>query len=198
MRLPPVMLAPYLILAACVGGGYLWYLGDIKAGIAPIESEDVTIGGPFTLTDQNDVKRRAQDYRGKYMLVFFGFTYCPDVCPTTLGVVKTALDKLGTRADRIVPILITVDPERDTPEVMREYLKSFGDEFVGLTGSVADVTAAAKAYRVYFQKRPQPDGPYTMDHSSIIYLMGPDGRYVTHYLPEQGPDRIATDLNTRM
>lgn len=198
MRLPPVALAPYLLLAACVGGGYLWHLGDLKAGLAPMESEGVTIGGPFALTDQNGVTRTDQDYRGKYTLVFFGFTYCPDVCPTTLGVLQAALDKLGTRSEKIVPIFITVDPERDTPEVMREYLKSFGERFVGLTGSVAGVTAAAKAYHVYFKKRPQPDGPYTMDHSSVIYLMGPDGRYVTHYTTEQGPDGIAADLNKRI
>lgn len=194
----PLALMPYLLLAAFVAGGYLWHVGDIKAGLAPIANGEATVGGPFALSDQNGVIRRDEDFRGKHMLVFFGFTYCPDVCPTTLAVLKAALEKIGGKADRVVPIFITVDPERDTPAVLKPYLEAFGSRFVGLTGSVADVTAAAKAYRVYFQKRPQDGGSYLMDHSGIIYLMGPDGKYVTHYTLEQGPDGIAEDLAKRL
>jgi protein SCO1/2 len=181
-----------------VGGGYLWHLGDVRAGISPMDGGEVTVGGPFALTDQNGTLRTNTDYRGKHMLVFFGFTYCPDVCPTTLAVLKAALDKLGGKAERVVPIFITVDPERDTPDVIKPYLAAFGPRFVGLTGSIADVTAAARAYRVYFAKRPQEGGEYTMDHSGIVYLMGPDGAYVTHYSAEQGPDAIAEDLVKRL
>ncbi len=196
MRLP-VMIAPYLLLIAFVAGGYLWHVGDMKAGLSPYDSGEATVGGPFTLTDQNGVIRKDEEFRGKFMLVFFGFTYCPDVCPTTMIVLKEALEKIGGKADRVVPIFISVDPERDTPAVLKPYLAAFSARFVGLTGSVADVTAATRAYKVYFQKKPQPGG-YSMDHSSIIYLMGPDGKYVTHYTLEQGPDAIAEDLAKRL
>jgi cytochrome oxidase Cu insertion factor (SCO1/SenC/PrrC family) len=195
---PSVMLAPYLLLAAFVAGGYLWHVGDMKSGQSPYDSGEATVGGPFTLTDQNGVIRRDEEFRGKFMLVFFGFTYCPDICPTTMIVLKEALEKIGGKADRVVPIFISVDPERDTPAVLKPYLATFSPRFVGLTGSVADVTAATRAYRVYFQKKPQPGGSYSMDHSSIIYLMGTDGKYITHYTLEQGPDAIAEDLARRL
>jgi protein SCO1/2 len=191
-------LLPWLLCAAVVGGGYIWHLGDMRAGVAPADEQGATVGGPFALTDQNGVLRTDADYRGKHMLVFFGFTYCPDVCPTTLAVLKAALDKLGGKAERVVPIFITIDPERDTPAVMKSYVSSFGPRFVGLTGSMADITAAARGYRVYFRKRVQPGGQYTMDHSSVIYLMGTDGKFVTHYMPEKGPDTIAEDLAKRL
>jgi cytochrome oxidase Cu insertion factor (SCO1/SenC/PrrC family) len=194
----PIALVPYLLLAAFVAGGYVWHLGDITAGLAPVETGEVTVGGAFTLTDQNGAIRHDTDYRGKYMLVFFGYTYCPDVCPTTLSILSAALDKIAGKAERVVPIFISIDPERDTPEAMKTYLSAFGPRFVGLTGSVADVTAAARAYHVYFQKHPTPGGSYSMDHSSVIYLMGPDGRYVTNYSIEQGPDAIAADLAKRL
>jgi protein SCO1/2 len=197
MRLP-VMIAPYLLLAAFVAGGYLWHVGDVKSGLSPYETGEATVGGAFALSDQNGVIRRDADFRGRFMLVFFGFTYCPDVCPTTMIVLKEALEKIGGKADRVVPIFISVDPERDTPAVLKPYLAAFGPRFVGLTGSLADVTAAARAYRVYFRKKPQPGGAYSVDHSSIIYLMGPDGKYVTHYTLEQGPDAIAADLARRL
>jgi cytochrome oxidase Cu insertion factor (SCO1/SenC/PrrC family) len=197
MRLP-VMLAPYLVLIAFVAGGYLWHVGDMKSGSSPYDSGEATVGGPFTLTDQNGVIRRDEEFRGKFMLVFFGFTTCPDICPTTMIVLKEALGKIGGKADRVVPIFISVDPERDTPDVLKPYLDAFSPRFVGLTGKPAEVAAAARAYRVYFQKKPQPGGSYSMDHSSIIYLMGPDGKYVTHYRLEQGPDAIAEDLAKRL
>jgi protein SCO1/2 len=194
----PIALAPYLLLAAFVAGGYIWHLGDIKVGLSPIDTGDVTIGGPFALTDQNGVMRSDGDFRGKYMLVFFGFTSCPDVCPTTMSVLKAALGRIGSKADRVVPIFISVDPERDTQTIMKPYVEAFGPRFIGLTGTPQEVAIATRAYHVYFQKRPQDGGPYTMDHSSIIYLMGPDGKYLTHYRLEQGPDGIAEDLNRRL
>src|SRR5579872_2020094 len=113
-----VILLPFLAAIAVVLAGVLWHLGDL-AGHRNVDSvatgETVNIGGPFTLIDQNGATRTDQDYRGKYMLVFFGYTYCPDVCPTTLAVMKSALDMMGSRADRVVPVFITVDPKRDTP-----------------------------------------------------------------------------------
>ena len=145
------------------------------------------------------------DFRGKYMLLFFGYTYCPDVCPTTLATEAEALDKLGSRADRIVPIFITVDPKRDTPAKLKPYLASFDPKppsarlsFVGLTGSDEEIAKAAKAYRVYY--RAHIDGQveigaeYSVDHSSEVYLMNPEGKFVAYYSAGILPDEMAADL----
>ncbi|HZT50140.1 MAG TPA: SCO family protein [Hyphomicrobiaceae bacterium] len=155
------------------------------------------VGGPFTLTDQSGRRVTDQDFRGKFMLVYFGFTFCPDVCPTALQVMAAALEKLGPKqADAIVPVLISVDPERDTPAQLGMYVKSFDPRLVGLTGSAAEIEAVAKAYRVYVKKVPDPKSSagYTMDHSSIIYVMGPDGRYLTHFTHATSPDAMAERL----
>jgi cytochrome oxidase Cu insertion factor (SCO1/SenC/PrrC family) len=154
------------------------------------------VGGPFRLTDQNGKQVTEQDFRGRFMLVYFGFTYCPDVCPTALQVMAAALDKLGPKAERITPVLITVDPERDTPAQLAQYVKSFHPRLVGLTGSPQEVEAAAKAYRVYVKKAPDPKSTagYTMDHSSIVYVMGPDGQYRAHFTHATSPDTMADRL----
>lgn len=140
------------------------------------------IGGPFVLTDQTGKRVTDKDFMGRYALVFFGFTHCPDICPTALQVISTALDKLGDKGKDIVPLFITLDPERDTPPVLAEYVKSFNPRFVGLTGSKEDVAAAAKAYRVFYEVVPDEKNTadYTIDHAAIIYLMGKDGQFVTH------------------
>lgn len=141
------------------------------------------VGGPFTLTDHTGKRVSDADFRGKNMLVFFGFTYCPDVCPTALQVMAGALEQLGPKAERLVPLFITVDPERDTPEQMAQYVQSFHPKLVGLTGTRAEIDTVLKAYRVYAQKveDPKSTAGYTMNHSSIVYLMGPDGAYRTHF-----------------
>lgn len=154
------------------------------------------VGGPFTLTDQNGKRVTEQDFRGKLMLIYFGFTYCPDVCPTALQVMAAALDKLGPKGERITPVLISVDPERDTPAQLAQYVKSFHPRLVGLTGSPQEVEAVAKAYRVYFKKvaDPKSTAGYTMDHSSIVYVMGPDGQYRAHFTHATSPDVMAERL----
>jgi protein SCO1/2 len=141
------------------------------------------VGGPFSLIDQNGRRVTDQDYRGKLMLIFFGFTHCPDVCPTSLQLIAGALDKLGAKAQRVVPVFVTVDPERDTPEVMKDYVATFDPRIMGLTGTPDEVQTAVKAYRVYARKVPDESSPgqYTMDHTAILYLMGPDGRFITHF-----------------
>ena len=143
----------------------------------------VKIGGPFTLVDHDGAPRGAGDFRGQRMLVFFGYTYCPDVCPTALSDMALALDALGDDAAKVRPIFITVDPARDTPARLKAYVANFHPRLVGLSGSEQAVTAVAKAYRVYFakSKAEAEPGEYLMDHTSIIYLMGPDGRYLTHF-----------------
>ena len=155
------------------------------------------IGGPFTLTDQTGKKVTDKDFRGRYMLVFFGFTACPDICPAGLQLISAALGKIGAKADNVTPIFISVDPARDTPEKIAAYVKNFNDRLVGLTGTPEEVAAVAKAYRVFYQKTPNEAAPadYGMNHTSIIYLMGPDGEYVTHFNPTTDVDAIAAKLN---
>ena len=198
----PVALIPFLLLLACVAGGTLWYLGDVRAhrGVESVASgETVTLGGPFSLTDQNQMLRTEKDFQGKYTLVFFGYTYCPDVCPTTLAVMAAALDKMGARADMIVPLFITVDPQRDTPDKIKSYLASFGPRFVGLTGSPADIASVAKEYRVYYREHPgENGGAYTVDHSGVVYLMDPAGKFIANYSLETSPDKMAADLTKRL
>lgn len=140
------------------------------------------VGGPFTLVDQTGKTVTDRDFRGRYMLVFFGFTHCPDICPAELQVIAASLQALGPDAKKVAPIFISVDPERDTPEVMADYIKNFGDEFVGLTGSPEQVAAAAKSYRVAYAKfqEKESDNDYSVDHSALVYLMSPDGDYITH------------------
>lgn len=154
------------------------------------------VGGPFTLTDQNGRRVTDADFRGKYMLILFGFTFCPDVCPSGLQVMSAALTQLGAKADRVVPVFISVDHERDSPAQLAEYVKSFHPRLVGLTGSIDDIAAAAKAYRVYYKKvaDEKSTAGFTYDHSALIYLMGPDGRYVAHFTHAAGPDAIAARL----
>jgi cytochrome oxidase Cu insertion factor (SCO1/SenC/PrrC family) len=141
------------------------------------------VGGPFTLTDHTGKHVSDTDFRGRNMLLFFGFTYCPDICPTALQVMAATMDKLGPKADRVVPLFITVDPDRDTPEQLAQYVATFHPKLLGLTGTREEIDTVLKAYRVYAQKveDPKSTAGYTMNHSTIVYLMGPDGQYRTHF-----------------
>lgn len=155
-----------------------------KGQVAQIQKVGVPqIGGPFNLIDQDGKTVSEADFKGKYMLIYFGFTYCPDVCPTSLTIMEDALDMLGDKAENITPIFITVDPERDDSEAMKTYVEYFHPRLVGLTGSPDQVKAAAKAYKVYFSKSGDgyEDDDYSVDHSSITYLMDPDGKFITHF-----------------
>jgi protein SCO1/2 len=195
----PVALVPYLLAAAMVVAGILWHEADQIGGLGrTVATGAATIGGPFSLTDQNGKTRTPADFRGRFMLIYFGYSFCPDVCPATLAEMGAALDKLGSRKNSVVPLFISIDPDRDTPAVLKAYMKDFGPEFLGLTGSRKSVEEAARAYRVYIRKHPLPGGSYAMDHSGVIYLMGPDGRFVTYYEDEIGPDKIAEDLRRRV
>jgi protein SCO1/2 len=160
----------------------------------PVAQQIAAIGGPFKLTDQNGQAVTDQDLKGHPFLVFFGFTHCPDVCPTTLFEVSEILRALGPDADRMRALFITVDPERDTPALMKDYLSSFDPHLAGLTGDPAAVAAVAKAYRVYFKKVPLDQGGYTMDHTAIIYLMDKDGRFVSPFSLKRTTEAAAADL----
>jgi protein SCO1 len=190
---------PFAFLAAAVAAGALWHLGDLRsgAGTQVLAEKPIQLGGPFALTDQDGKPRTDADFRGKYMLVFFGYTYCPDVCPTTLAVISAALDKMGQRADRIAPVFITVDPKRDTPMTMKTYLSAFGTRWIGLTGTPEEIAAVAKEYRVFYRLNEAEDGNYTVDHSGVVYLMKPDGSYLANYSLSNSPDMMAADLTRR-
>ena len=160
----------------------------------PVAQQVAAIGGPFKLTDQDGHAVTDQKLKGRPFLVFFGFTNCPDVCPTTLFEVSEILRALGPDADRTRALFITVDPERDTPAVMKEYLSSFDPHLSGLTGDPAAIAAVAKAYRVYFKKVPLDQGGYTMDHTAIVYLMDKTGRFVSPFSLKRTTDAAAADL----
>jgi cytochrome oxidase Cu insertion factor (SCO1/SenC/PrrC family) len=145
-----------------------------------------SIGGPFELTDHNGKRATDRGFPDKYLLVYFGYTYCPDICPTGLTEISNALDQIGPLADKVQPLFITVDPERDTPEQLKEYATYFHPRLLGLTGTSEEVASAAKAYRIYYAKVKPKDAAadpddYTVDHSAIIYLMAPDGKFIQHF-----------------
>jgi protein SCO1/2 len=178
-RLLTVIVAGLLI--GTLGSAALLVLGGQRSMVETTGKG--LIGGPFTLVDQTGRTVTDQDFRGRYMLVFFGFTHCPDVCPTELQVMSASLDELGPKAEQVVPIFITLDPERDTPAAMGAYVKNFGSRFVGLTGSPEAIVGAADAYRVAYAKVQEdiskPD--YSIDHPGLVYLMGKDGEYITQF-----------------
>ena len=152
------------------------------------------IGGPFTLVDQNGKTVTNTALEGKWLLVYFGYTHCPDACPTTLNNIALALQDLGKKSDEVRPVFITIDPERDTPQVMKDYVTAFDAPILALTGTAAEVAQAAKNYRVYYAKHPEPGGDYSMDHSSVIYVMDPKGRFTASFTGEDPPVQIAERL----
>ncbi|MCK1391735.1 SCO family protein [Bradyrhizobium sp. 1] len=158
------------------------------------------VGGPFELIDQSGKPRNDRDFRGKLMLVYFGFTYCPDVCPTDLMAIGQALEQLGPAADAVQPIFITVDPERDTPEHLADYVPMFHPRLIGLTGSRDAIGRAAEVYKVYFAKVPigKEAGDYTVDHTSFIYLMDRDGRYLGFFPPGTSAERMVEIIRPRL
>jgi protein SCO1/2 len=165
---------------------------------APVAQQIAAIGGPFKLVDQDGNQVTDKDMKGRPFLVFFGFTHCPDVCPTTLFEVSEILRALGPDAERTRALFITVDPERDTPPVMKDYLSSFDPHLSGLTGDAAAVAAVAKAYRVYFKKVPLDQGGYTMDHTAIVYLMDKQGRFVAPFSLKRTTEAAAADLRRHL
>ncbi|MGB8275023.1 MAG: SCO family protein [Alphaproteobacteria bacterium] len=159
------------------------------------EQTTVAIGGPFALTDQKGTPRTDADFRGRLMLVYFGYSFCPDVCALTLSNMGAALDRLGDKADEVTPIFITIDPERDTVARLAEYAKNFTPRLVALTGTKEQIAAAAKAYHVYYARNDEAGGKdYLMDHTSIIYLMDRQGRYLAHFGHTATVDRMMVEI----
>jgi protein SCO1 len=193
-RLIAFVIAGFLIGA--IAGAAVLLVANPQGGQQVQSSGAALIGGPFSLVGAGGKPVTDRDFRGRYMLIFFGFTHCPDICPAELQVVAQALEQLGDKAKNVVPIFITLDPERDTPEAMANFVKSFGPNFVGLTGSPEAIAAAAKAYRVAYSKVENKDsaGDYSVDHSALVYLMDPEGRYVTHFSYGLSADQMAEKL----
>ena len=196
-------LLPYLLLVAALAGGLLWHESENVPGLGKsVVTGQADVGGPFKLIDQTGKTVTEADYRGRYMLIYFGYSFCPDVCPTTLAVMAQALDRLGGDARRVTPIFITIDPERDSPAVLADYMKAFGPSFIGLTGSVEAIKDVEKKYRVYAVKKPldpaKPKAGYGMDHSSVLYLMGPNGKLISFYDEAISPDQLAKELRQKI
>lgn len=180
------LLVSLLLTLAVVGYGF-WRGSPVPTVPA--------VGGAFALTDQFGKTRTDAEFRGQYMLVFFGFTNCPDICPVALQTMTEALDQLGDDAAKVTPIFISVDPARDRPEVLRDYVANFHPRLVALTGSEEDIGKVARAYRVSYAKvtgeaAPSDPAAYLLEHSAIVYLMGPDGAFITHF----GKDVSAADM----
>jgi protein SCO1 len=181
-------------LVLCLG--VVVFVAGRGSGTSAVQA--AAIGGPFNLIDQNGQPFSDKDLKGKSFLVFFGFTHCPDVCPTTLFEISEVLRNLGPEADHTAALFISVDPERDTPEAMRDYLASFDPHIRGLTGDAAALAAVAKAYRVYYKKVSLEGGDYTMDHTAIVYLMDKEGRFVAPFNMRRTVDVAAADLRQHL
>jgi protein SCO1 len=197
LRLSPRLLLVAGLLAAFIILGSAAFLAvelhDNGRGVAGTVLGNA-IGGAFTLVDQNGKTVTNTSLEGKWLLVYFGYTHCPDACPTTLNNIALALQDLGARRDEVRPVFITIDPERDTPQVMKDYVTAFDAPILALTGTAAEVAQAAKNFRVYYAKHPEAGGDYSMDHSSVIYVMDPKGRFTASFTGEDPPAQMAERL----
>jgi protein SCO1/2 len=186
-----------LILSAFIAGLVLCFAVVLLVtgrGPSPLANPTAAIGGPFKLTDQNGSPISDRDLKGRPFLVFFGFTHCPEVCPTALAEISQVMDKLGPDAEKVNALFVTVDPERDTPAVLKDYLTSFNPRLLGVGGDADALAAVAKAYRVYYKKVPLKDGDYTMDHTAIVYLMDKNGQFVSPFNLRRRPEELAAEL----
>lgn len=189
------------VAALVTGGAFLW------KELSPPRPHDVRVTGEadirnaYTLTDHTGRAVTAADFAGRWQMVFFGFTYCPDICPTTLAYMARVMDLLAERSDQVAPLFITVDPARDTAPVMAEYVAAFHPRLVGLTGTEAQVAAAARNFRVYYERMEDAAAPggYLMAHSGYIYLMRPDGRFDSVFRESgQPPEDLAEEIAMRI
>ena len=194
-------LAIWLVLTVGAIGALGIYLGSPGDElVTPTEAPQTLISGQFLLVDHNGQAVTEKDYNGRWRLMFFGFTHCPDICPTTLNTMAKIMSQLGNDAKNVVPLFVSVDPERDRPAILKEYAQSFDDRIIGLTGSVEQIKAAAGNFRVYYKKTGanERSEDYLMDHSSIVYLMDTDGRFATVFSHRTGIDKIVTEIRKRL
>jgi len=189
-----------------LGEAFAARLGLIFGGQMPVPGaggvqlpQGIALGGAFSLTDQTGQAVTERDYAGRWMLVYFGYAFCPDVCPTELGTMAAAMDSLGAAAERVTPVFISVDPQRDTPAALADYVPRFHPRLQGLTGTPEQIAEVARRYRVYYARVQRPDmTDYLMDHSSFIYLVGPDARVRSLFRPELRPEAIAAAIAAQM
>lgn len=200
----PRLLAVILAVVAGVGIGAISHFLLRDGAPATVRQVvglgDPAIGGPFRLIDSDGRERSDADFRGQLMLVEFGYTFCPDVCPLGLQLFADVLDRLGPAADEVAPVFITLDPARDTPAVLKSYVQHFSPRITALTGPREAIDAATKAYRVYYRLGADAASNlnYLVDHSAILYLMGRDGKFLTHFTHETPPDRVAAAIRSRL
>jgi protein SCO1/2 len=195
--------APALVAAilAAAGAAYFYLRDDVpaqgtRAGAARLMNDLMSgkglVGGPFTLTDQDGRSRSLSDFRGRLVLLYFGFTYCPDICPTDLMSVGNLIRSLGPEGDQLQPVFVTLDPARDKPEVLRAYVASFHPRFVALTGTEDEIRRVATSYKVFFEKvRPPGVNTYLIDHSAYVFLLDREGRFITLFPPGTPQERMA-------
>ncbi len=199
---PNAQASRLMLLLAAFLGSLLLLMSVIffvtGSSFSPIGQAVAAIGGPLDLEDQNGKPFTDTQIKGHPFLVFFGFTHCPDICPTTLFDMSQMMKALGPDADRVGALFITVDPDRDTPKVLKDYLSNFDPHLRGLTGNQAQIDTAIKEYRVYAKKVPLENGGYTMDHTAIVYLMDKDGRFVAPFNMTRTPQAEAADLRRYM
>jgi len=190
-----------LVFLAAVGTGLaLHQMPNLPPQSTAQSVTQSAIEPAFTLVDHNGQTVSEKDYRGKWLLVFFGFTHCPDICPTTLAEIAQIMNRLETDADKVQPLFITVDPERDTPEIMAEYVSIFHSSIIGLTGTKEQVKQAADNFRVYYSRVEEKDAPddYFMDHSAFIYLIDPQGRFIEPFSYGEAVTDIVTGIRKYM
>jgi protein SCO1/2 len=190
----PVVIIAAFALSLAVGLLLMtWLMGDLRKVATP-----AAIGGPFQLTDQSGQPVTEKNLKGRPSLIFFGFTHCPDVCPTSLFEISEVLRAMGNDAGKVNAFFVSVDPERDTQGAMKDYLSSFDPHLQGLTGDLEQVSKVLTAYRVYAKKVPLKDGDYTMDHTALIYLMDRDGHFVAPFNLKRSPEEAAADLKRHL
>ena len=158
------------------------------------QANSVNLGGPFELVDQYGRKFTHEDLKGKYTFLYFGYTHCPDVCPMGLTVIAEALAQLGEERRNFRVVMVSVDPERDTPQVLKDYLENFGPEFIGLTGTPEQIRAMARQWRAFYRKTPEKNGDYRIDHSAIIFLLDKQGHYLKHFSYNISPERMVQGI----
>ena len=184
------------ILMLAIGVGILSWMVVDTWNAEPQATNRPAVGGPFTLLDHTGKTVTEADFKGRHMLIFFGYTYCPDVCPTSLQTISDALNLMGENAKNIQPVFVSVDSARDTPDVMKLYVEAFDGRIAGLSGNEDQIKTITNAYGVYYAKVENPDAPesYHMNHSALVYLMGPDGQYLAHFPHGVTPKEMAAKL----
>lgn len=195
-----------LALAAILAAGYGYYRNTQRMGAPAIPESATTqaeVGGPFTLTDHNGRRVTEKDFAGKYLLIFFGYSFCPDICPTTLTRITGSLEILGNKVETLQPLFITIDPQRDTVEILRDYLSNFHPAILGLTGTAEEINRVAKVYKVFYGKAEVEgssvdDQDYLMDHSGFVYLMDPEGNLAEVFFHDASADTMAESIAARL